>query len=268
MKYCALILGASSGFGAATARKLSKDGYNIIGVHLDRSATMPIVEKIIQDIQNDGNEAHFFNINAADHKKREHVIEEIKKITNNEPLVRVVLHSLAFGSLQPFIALNKGGEFITHRQIEMTLDVMANSLVYWTQDLVHNDLMPENSRIFALTSFGSRVAFPFYGAVSAAKAALEAYVRQLALELGKKKIAVNALMAGVTDTPALRKIRGNNKIIELALEKNPMGRLTVPEDIANAISVLSKPEAIWINGGVIQVDGGEDAISFANTSVL
>lgn len=267
-KYYALILGASSGFGGATARKLSKDGYNIIGVHLDRSATMPNVEKIITDIRNDGNEAYFFNVNAADHNKRENVIEEIIKITNGQPLVRVLLHSLAFGSLLPFIGKDKNSEFITHRHIEMTLDVMANSLVYWTQDLVHNNLMPENSRIFALTSFGSRVAFPFYGAVSAAKAALEAYVRQLALELGNRKISVNALMAGVTDTPALRKIRGNNKIIEIALTKNPMGRLTVPEDIANAVSILSKPEAMWINGGVIQVDGGEDAISFANTSVL
>lgn len=96
-----------------------------------------------------------------------------------------------------------------------------------------------------------------YGAVSAAKASLESHVRQLTLELGPLGITVNAIMAGVTDTPALRKIPGSDRMIKMALAKNPSGRLTTPRDVADAIGVLVNPKAHWITGNVICVDGGE-----------
>jgi NAD(P)-dependent dehydrogenase (short-subunit alcohol dehydrogenase family) len=99
---------------------------------------------------------------------------------------------------------------------------------------------------------------PYYGAVSAAKAALESHVRQLALELADRGITVNAIRAGVTDTPALRKIPGHEQMIEGALQSNPHGRLTTPEDVARAIALLARPESAWITGNVIGVDGGED----------
>ncbi|MEZ4690931.1 MAG: SDR family NAD(P)-dependent oxidoreductase [Ignavibacteria bacterium] len=79
-KYYALILGASSGFGKAISLALAKDGVNIIGVHLDRSTTMPDVEKLISDIKATGSEAHFFNVNAADPKNRTNVMDQVEKI--------------------------------------------------------------------------------------------------------------------------------------------------------------------------------------------
>jgi len=99
-----------------------------------------------------------------------------------------------------------------------------------------------------------------YGAVSAAKAAMEAYCRQLAMELAPLKITANAICAGVTDTPALKKIPGNDIIIGNAMMRNPNHRLTTPDDVAKFIRLLSKPESLWVNGDVIRVDGGEDAI--------
>ena len=106
---------------------------------------------------------------------------------------------------------------------------------------------------------------PYYGAVSAAKASLEAHLRQLAMELGPMGITANAIMAGVTDTPALRKIPGNIGMLDAARGKNPGGRLTTPEDIAKAIVLLSTDEAHWISGNVLGVDGGEDIVAFAGT---
>ena len=100
--------------------------------------------------------------------------------------------------------------------------------------------------------------FATYGAVSAAKAALESHTRQLALELASLGIAVNALRGGVTDTPALRKIPGNEKLVEIATQRNPHHRLTTPADLGGAIVALSRPEADWITGNVINVDGGEE----------
>jgi enoyl-[acyl-carrier protein] reductase III len=259
--YWALILGASSGFGEAAALKLAEDGFNIIGVHLDRQATMHNVERIITKIKSAGSKHIFFNCNAADENKRKEVIDELKTLSYGKPIVKVVMHSLAFGTLKSFISTTDE-QPITKAQMEMTLDVMAHSLVYWVQDLVTYNLLTNKARIFAMTSSGSHSTIPFYGAVSAAKASLESHIRQLSAELGFMEASVNAIMAGVTDTPALRKIPGNIEMIEVARRKNPRSRLTSPEDVAKVISILCQDGAEWISGGIINADGGEDQVSY------
>jgi enoyl-[acyl-carrier protein] reductase III len=260
-EYWALILGASSGFGEAASLKLAQDGFNILGVHLDRQATMPNVERIIKEIRDNDVEAEFFNVNAADEFKRNEVIASLKDKLKGQALIKVVMHSLAFGTLKPFISLNEE-QTVNKAQMEMTLDVMAHSLVYWVQDVVKNNLLAHSARIFAMTSSGGHSAIPFYGAVSAAKAALESHVRQLSVELGPLGAAVNSIMAGVTDTPALRKIPGNSEMIEIAQKKNPRNRLTTPEDVAKIISLICKDGGEWISGGLIHADGGEDIVNY------
>ena len=259
--FWALILGASSGFGEATAIKLAEDGFNIAGVHLDRQITMDNVRRIINRIESFGVSTVFFNVNAADEEKRGEVISEIKKLTNGKPMVKVLLHSLAFGTLRPYIP-KKNEQALTKAQMEMTLDVMAHSLVYWVQDLVLNNLLVKKSRIFAMTSSGGHTSIPYYGAVSAAKAALESHIRQLTVELGHLEVSVNAIMAGVTDTPAARKIPGFVPMIEVARRKNPRAKLTTPSEVAKVISVLCKDGGEWISGGTIHADGGEDIVQF------
>jgi len=259
LKGWALILGASSGFGEACALELARAGMNIFGVHLDRRGTLVNVDRITSAIKEMGREALFFNINAADAEKRNGVLDEVgKKLEGDESsdAVGVLIHSLAFGTLKPFIGAS-GKAIIAKPQMEMTLDVMANSLIYWTQEMVHRGLLAKGGRIFSMTSAGGARVWKTYGAVSAAKSALESHTRQLALELGPMEISVNAIRAGVTDTPALRKIPGNEEMIQMAEEKNPRGRLTTPEDVAGAIVLLSHPKAHWITGNVISVDGGE-----------
>lgn len=252
----ALILGASSGFGEAITLELAACGMNIVGVHLDRKSTLPHVEEIQAKIRNLGVKELFFNMNAADALKRTEVIGAIMQHTSG---IHCLVHSLAFGSLRPFLA-GEAKDRISRDQMEMTLDVMAHSLVYWTQDLYEKQLFAKGSRIFAMTSSGGTRVWPTYGAVSAAKAALESHCRQLALELGKDSIAVNAIRAGVTNTPALRKIPGNEKMIAIATERNPGGRLTTPTDVAKAISLFARDEAGWLTGNTLGVDGGEDIV--------
>ena len=259
--FWALILGASSGFGEATALKLAEDGFNIAGVHLDRQVTMDNVRRIITQIESFGSKAVFFNVNAADEEKRGEVISEIRALTQGKPVVKVLLHSLAFGTLRPYIP-KKNEQALTKAQMEMTLDVMAHSLVYWVQDLVSNNLLAKKSRIFAMTSSGGHSSIPYYGAVSAAKAALESHIRQLAMELGHFGVSVNSIMAGVTDTPAARKIPGFIPMIEVARRKNPRAKLTTPSDVAKVISILCMDGAEWISGGSIHADGGEDIVQF------
>ena len=120
--------------------------------------------------------------------------------------------------------------------------------------------MIDGGRVFALTSAGGHRVWPTYGPVSASKAALESHIRQLAVELASYKITANAIQAGVTETPALKKIPGNEDIVKHALEVNPSGRLTTTDDVAKAILALSVDETRWLTGNVIKVDGGEDLI--------
>lgn len=254
----ALVLGASSGFGAATSRELARCGMHIIGVHLDRRAALVAVEELIQEIQGSHVQALFFNVNAADPVKRQEILEQVQPKLGGA-VMTVVMHSLAFGTLKPYLAADPK-EQLTNDQMEMTLDVMANSLVYWVQDLVARTLIGKGSRIVAMTSSGGTRVWPTYGAVSAAKAALESHVRQLAMELAPYGATANCIRAGVTDTPALRKIPGHEQMMEFSKLRNPHRRLTTPEDVAKAIAVLADSGTDWVTGNVIGADGGEDIV--------
>jgi enoyl-[acyl-carrier protein] reductase III len=258
----ALILGASSGFGAASSLALARHGFSIVGVHLDRRATAANAEKLALKVRGLGQEAIFFNINAADPARRSEVIEAFQKTAAADPGcggIRIMLHSLAFGTLKPYLSGDPSGS-IKSADMNMTLDVMAHSLVYWIQDLSAAGLLKRGARIFAMTSAGGHRVWPAYGAVSAAKASLEAHVRQLAVELAPSGISVNALQAGVTDTPAARRIPGSEQMFARALESNPGKRLTSPEDVAELIVALSLCESTWATGNVIRIDGGEDLV--------
>jgi enoyl-[acyl-carrier protein] reductase III len=249
----ALILGASSGFGAAAARALAADGYSIFGVHLDRRSGMAQVDALRAELDGLGVGQHFFNVNAADPEKIEATADQVLELCGDGPRVSVLMHSLAFGTLGPLV----GDKPLTDAQMDMTVRVMGHSIVDWTQALVKRELLQRGGRIFAMTSTGSMRAIPKYGAVGAAKAALEAHCRQLAVELAPLEVAVNALRCGVTDTPALRRIPGHERLIDLAVQVNPYHRLTTPEDVARAMVALCSPDAYWITGNVINVDGGE-----------
>jgi enoyl-[acyl-carrier-protein] reductase (NADH) len=234
---------------------------DIAGVHLDTRATLSRAEAVMADVRANQQEALFFNVNAADERRRRQVLDQLQAEVG-EGQIKLLLHTLAFGTLRPFIAQNPG-ESLSKAQMEMTLDVMAHSLVYWTQDLVWHNLFADDARIYAMTSAGSHRVFPSYGAVSAAKASLESHIRQLALELAPRNIKCNAIQAGITDTPALRQIPGHETAIEIAMTCHPFGRMTVPEDVARALVTLAQPGSAWITGHVIPVDGGEDIVALA-----
>ena len=258
----ALVLGASSGFGEAISLALARAGRNVFGVHLDRRATLPNVERIQAEIAAAGGKAVFFNINAADTEKRAEAVAEMKRVLGaegNPAGIDVLVHSLAFGTLKPFVGV-AAADAISRAQMDMTLDVMAHSLVYWVQEVLQAGLMGPGSHVFAMTSAGGHRIWPSYGAVSAAKSALESHCRQLAVELVPSRIAVNALRAGVTDTPALRKIPGNALMIEHCLAIHPAKRLTTPADVAAVLVAVARPETVWMTGNVLGVDGTEDLV--------
>ncbi len=249
-----LILGCSTGHGGATAERLAKDGYGIIGFHFDRGDVKKEAESLKQKISNINNgKVHFWNINAAAIKTMDEYIPKIAEITGGDS-VKLLLHSIAFGTTTNFFS----DKPVTQKQMDMTVHVMGNSLLYWTQKLFDEDLLGEGSRVVGLTSEGNYVAMDGYGPVSVAKVAMEAIIRQIGWELGKHGITANAVQAGVTPTRALTKITADwEEWVEKTKRRNPMQRTTMPEDIANTISLLLRSEADFINCSIIYCDGGE-----------
>ena len=249
-----LILGGSTGHGAATAKRLAKDGYGVIAFHFDRGEAKKIAEETITEVnKTTGGNCHYFNTNATSVETMDKYIPQIKEITCGQP-VKLLLHSIAFGTTTNFF----GEKPVTQKQMDMTVHVMGNSLLYWTQKLFAADLLGKGSRVMGLTSEGNYLAMEGYGPVSVAKLAMESIIRQIGWELGQFGITANAVQAGVTPTRALTKITDRwEDWVESTKKRNPMKRTTTPEDIAGTISMLLKPEADFINCSIIYCDGGE-----------
>jgi NAD(P)-dependent dehydrogenase (short-subunit alcohol dehydrogenase family) len=299
----ALILGGSSGFGLATAHKLSDHGLNICVVHRDRRGAMSRIEPEFDRIRERGVSLLTFNQDALEADSRAEILDGVtERLAPDGGRIRLLLHSIAFGNLkligpeappdnealealarelgvdeerlagiadQHFAEGADGVQgltsppryaqdlFLEDEDMVRTIYAMGTSLLTWTQDVLTRGLFAPDARVLGMTSEGNEVAWKGYAAVAAAKVALESVSRSIAVEMAHLGIRSNIVQAGVTDTPALRLIPGSDHLKAQARTRNPFGRLTTPEDVANVIYLLSLPEAAWINGAIIRVDGGE-----------
>ncbi len=249
----ALVLGGSSGLGLATARKLAQHGFKIIIIHRDRKSELNTVDKAFREITSKENALFSFNVDALNPVKRDELILEIQKILGQDK-VGVLVHSIAKGNLK---AMADDINALSNQDFHLTIDAMAVSLYDWVRGLVAKKLFAEDSRIISFTSEGNSKAWKSYAAVSAAKATLEAITRNIALEFSSIGIKANCIQAGMTDTRSFQMIPNSEKLKKDAVKRNPNNRLTTPEDVANAVYLLTLEEARWITGTVIKVDGGE-----------
>jgi NAD(P)-dependent dehydrogenase (short-subunit alcohol dehydrogenase family) len=297
----AVILGGSSGFGLATAKRLAAQGMSVCIVHRDRRAMMAKIEPEFEKIRAGGTKLVTKNVDALSAEKRDEVIDALAEEVG-EGRVRVLLHSVAFGNLKLLVSEVKPRRSVTdelagrlgvdreklqsavdevfaagHPQalglatppqysdkyflddedFTRTIHAMGTSLLGWVQQLHRRGLFASDARVFGLTSEGNEVAWKGYAAVAAAKVSLESLARSIAVEFAPYGVRCNVIQAGITHTPAQDAIPGSAHMRAQALSRNPMGRLTTPEDVANVIGLLVTDEAGWINGEVIRVDGGE-----------
>ncbi|NND88207.1 MAG: SDR family oxidoreductase [Flavobacteriaceae bacterium] len=243
----ALILGGSSGLGLAAAKKLAQEGYDLCIIHRDRKSDLADFEQEMNALRKIGRTVETYNKSAL----KKETIGEVMSLIEDES-IGVFIHSIAKGSLKD---MSSGG--LNKEDLDITLHAMGTSWWEWIQALIKHNKLASEVRNIAFTSEGNTKVWPGYGAVSAAKATLEALMRQMAVELAPKGVITNCIQAGTTQTTSFSMIPGSDKLAAMATKRNPFNRLTTPEDIANAVYLLCLPEGKWINGTILKVDGGE-----------
>ena len=195
-----------------------------------------------------------YNTDAFKTEKREDLIENLKEELDGGK-IKILVHSVAKGNLKPMVS--DTSPILQTDDFQLTIQAMGISLYDWVKAIFEAKLFADDGRVVSFTSEGNSKALKNYAAVSAAKVTLEAITRNIALEFARFGIRANCIQAGVSDTASFQMIPGNNKLKKHSLERNPFDRLTLPEDVANVVYLLSKDEAAWINGATIIVDGGE-----------
>lgn len=249
----AVVLGASRGLGLASAKELARLGHPLLLVHRDPRAELEEFNLAVDAIRNDGGEVYCFNKDATREESIALLVSDFKQLLPEGEKIGVLLHSLAKGHVKP---LAEGDQQLTATDLAITIEAMASSLLVWVQNLHAADLFAEDTRVISFTSEGSHKAWKHYAAVGAAKAALEALTRSIALEFAPYGIRANCIQAGVVDTESLRRIPNVEQILKFAAARSPYNRITSPEDVAKVVGLLCQPEAGWINGATIPVDGG------------
>ncbi len=255
----AVILGGSSGFGLAAVQKLAAHGMNIAVLYREMAGPERELQEKLNAVALDFNVTiGFFNSNALDAASRAGFINHFRGLIGNRPCVKLLLHSIARGNLKPLVNADGGMEgALSAQDIQLTTYAMATSLLDWTRELLQAGVFDKDARVIGLTSEGAHTYWDSYAAVSIAKASLESLATYMAVELATYGLKTNVIQAGVTETPSLHRIPGSAELIEMSGKRNPLGRITMPEDVANVIYLLCTEEAKWINGSLIHVDGGE-----------
>lgn len=252
----AIILGASSGMGLATAKKLAKEGLNLCLVYRALKSDMESIQSEFDSIVSLSRvKLIHFNKDVVKPENREAVLNELIANLQSTGKVKCLVHSIAKGNLKPMVS--DGDRELQNDDFRITMENMAFSLYDWTKHVFSKNIFATDARIISFTSEGNKKAWKNYAAVSAAKVALEAISRNIALEFAKHGIRSNCIEAGVTNTASFRMIPGSEMLAEYTIKRNPFNRLTCPEDVANVVYLLTKEESKWINGITLQVNGGE-----------
>ncbi|MDW7771739.1 MAG: enoyl-[acyl-carrier-protein] reductase FabL [Desulfobulbaceae bacterium] len=236
-----LITGGSRGIGRAIGLRLAENGADVVINYVRHRRD---AEETVAIIEEKGVKCLAVKANVA---QEDDVIRMFDEIREKYERLDILVSNAASGVLKPAMEL-------TTRHWNWAMDINARALLTLAQHAV--PMMERGGRIMAVSSLGAVRAVPNYTVVGASKAALESLIRHLAVELGPMGILVNTISAGVVDTDALKKFPNRKEIISTSLARTPLGRLTLPEDVADLALFLCSGLATMIHGQTIVVDGG------------
>ena len=237
----ALVTGGSRGIGAVIAKSFASCGADVFINYRedDRSAQSTLLE-----IEAAGGSATLCKANLA---HPEEIREMFQRIGDSGAL-HVLVHSAAMGVFKPVMDLRSN-------QWDLSLSINTRALLLCAQEAAKL-MQKEGGKIVSISSLGSRRYVPSYGAMGISKAALESLTQYLAAELAPFRINVNAVSAGLIDTPSVRLHPHYRQMEERARQESTSGRVGRPEDIAPIVLFLCSPLSEWINGQTVVADGG------------
>jgi enoyl-[acyl-carrier protein] reductase III len=237
-----LVTGGSRGIGRAISLRLAaqKPAHIVLAYALDHDAARAAVAEIEQQ-----------GVGASA------IVADVGQLDSLESLFTTI--EQRHGRLDVFVANAarasfRGAQELTPRTWSKVMDLNGRAFLAGAQHAAK--LMTHGGRIVALSSLGSRYFTPGYLALGAAKAAIEAMVRYLAVELAPRNINVNAVCGGLIETDTVQLHPDYAQLRARVLEKTPAGRIGQPSDLAEIVAFLCSPAAGWIRGQTIVADGG------------
>lgn len=241
----ALITGGARGIGKATALKLAEAGSDIAVVYYNSSDE---ALALVQEIAAMGRKAVALQANVAEHQS---VKEMFAQFREHFSRLDFLISNAASGVLKPALKMST-------KHWRWCMETNALALNHLVSE--GHSLMSKGGRVIALSSLGAERAIPNYAFIGASKAALEALVRSLSLELAPEGITVNTISAGVVDTDALKHFPNREQLLDEYQAHSLSDRPLTPADVANAVYLLCLPEASMINAHTLFVDAGYSKI--------
>lgn len=236
----ALVTGGSRGVGASICEHLAMCGAHVY-VGYNRSGDG--AARTADAIRDAGGSATVIGANLV----RPEEIRRMFEVAGADGPLDIYVHNAAIGSFKPVLDVRVN-------QWDLSMAVGPRALLVGAQEAAR--LMPTGGRIVSVSSLGAGRVVPKYGAIGAAKAALESLTRYLAAELAPRGVLVNAVTAGPLDAPALQFHPDADTLMAEAASRTPAGRIGVPADVARIVVFLCSPLADWVVGQTIVADGG------------
>jgi len=243
----ALVTGGSRGIGRAISVRLAQAGADVAVNYVRHKQA---AEEVVRAIQESGRQAKAYRANVSG---QEQLHEMFQVLQRDFGRLDILISNAASGVLKPVMEL-------TRHHWDWTMGINATTMLHLVQHAVPM-MADRGGKIVAVSSLGSVRAIPNYSAVGSSKAALESFVRHLAVELAPKNINVNIVSAGVVETDAMKHFPNGEEIVAASIKRTPAGRLVTPDDVADVALFLVSPAAKMIHGQTIIVDGGYSIVA-------
>jgi len=241
----ALVTGSSRGIGRACAMRLAEAGADIV---INYVISQEAADTLAEEIRAMGRNVA---VVKADISERDDIDAMMEFIDERFGKLDILVSNAATGGFRSMLS-------VTQKNFEAAMKTNVLALINLVQASVRLLERAEGrAKVIALSSHGSDQAIPMYGVIGGSKAALESFVRHLALELGGREINFNIVKAGLVDTDSTRRIPYADQLFAARKMRSMTGdRFLTADDVANAVLFLASPLSDMVQGETMVVDGG------------